>query len=623
MYGEEDNYDEDENELYDNKSELLIAEDRQTNNSPTSGAAAVSGVVGGTRSSDLMNMMMMMTLNSGGDQMSLNGGAASGVGVSSSLATTALPTIITPLYSTDNENFVMPPTRRSAIKKMKTIRGTNKKSCYSNQIKSKQSNRKLKSLCKISNILDVIQIETKNQIISATAAAAAADSNKEQCIEIEKLKQLESVIQEERLKRQIQKQHKRRKQRQLQLQLQMQQQQKLENETKTPSEIAAVPVATSEAALEKNQLESEQAMMIRRSQRRRRRRDSQIDVAQLPPANISFSSILLLPEEIENLKKRVKEGNAIKHQQQQNRQLKNPTKITSEPSIELAAASVPTNCDENKAKCPPYVDDTADQEAIKTSMPSTILQKRVSFIMTPTDEDSAKNMLVNTNSSEITDENTKAKLNNSLLDNLYYNHEKMKKILKTTHQNITNSPSRNSLQAKVFKSYDGDQSAMKPLLLSSYKQKPPPKLDSLYTTNELITLSNTNVNKNIYATQQQQQQQHHQQEILSNNRIYTSSSAATATNNNMMISTNESEYNSENKSKLIKSNQYSNELASNLIQSTHGRIQPQIREQPNILMKRNSAALRNVSTPTSSPTSTAINRLDILKSNFKIIFFAY
>lgn len=86
---DEENYDEDENEneLLLNKSEFLINEDHQTTNSPSSGLAGA----------DLM-AIMMMTVNS--DQFSLNG-------VPSSLATTALPTIQTPLY-TDNENFVIP-----------------------------------------------------------------------------------------------------------------------------------------------------------------------------------------------------------------------------------------------------------------------------------------------------------------------------------------------------------------------------------------------------------------------------------------------------------------------------------------------------------------------------------
>ncbi len=59
----------------------------------------------GTRNSDLLTMMMLMNLNSA------NGTTSSGGPVSSSLATTALPTIFTPFYSTDNENFVVPSTR--------------------------------------------------------------------------------------------------------------------------------------------------------------------------------------------------------------------------------------------------------------------------------------------------------------------------------------------------------------------------------------------------------------------------------------------------------------------------------------------------------------------------------
>lgn len=105
---DEENYYEEDQELL-NKSELLMtAEDRQINNSPNGVECSEPGGVpgsNGTKSTDLMTMMMLLNLNN------VYGNISSGGPISSSLATTALPTVFTPLYSTDNENFVVPTTR--------------------------------------------------------------------------------------------------------------------------------------------------------------------------------------------------------------------------------------------------------------------------------------------------------------------------------------------------------------------------------------------------------------------------------------------------------------------------------------------------------------------------------
>jgi hypothetical protein len=110
---EDDNYDEEDQELL-NKSELLMtAEDRQINNSPNGIECSEVGVPSGTRSTDLMTMMMLLNLNN------VYGNISSGGPISSSLATTALPTVFTPLYTTDNENFII-PAARSLTKKSKS-----------------------------------------------------------------------------------------------------------------------------------------------------------------------------------------------------------------------------------------------------------------------------------------------------------------------------------------------------------------------------------------------------------------------------------------------------------------------------------------------------------------------
>ena len=82
-------------ELLLNKSEFLLNE-------------LTGGMVGGDSQSPLTSadlMAIMMMTMSAADQISLNG-------VSSSLATTALPTVLTPLYTTDNEQYVVRRRRR-------------------------------------------------------------------------------------------------------------------------------------------------------------------------------------------------------------------------------------------------------------------------------------------------------------------------------------------------------------------------------------------------------------------------------------------------------------------------------------------------------------------------------
>jgi hypothetical protein len=66
---------------------------------------------------------MMMTLN--GDHLSINGGT------SSSLATTTLPTIITPFYVTDNEYLAY--SHQKSPNKIKNSRGLSKKYISKNQ----------------------------------------------------------------------------------------------------------------------------------------------------------------------------------------------------------------------------------------------------------------------------------------------------------------------------------------------------------------------------------------------------------------------------------------------------------------------------------------------------------
>jgi hypothetical protein len=100
--------DEEENELLLNKSEFNLNNSNNNNSTQTASQNQTEPhqtdhqnhlLPNGLTDTDLM-AIMMMTLNSA-DQLSLNG-------VSSSLATTALPTVLTPLYTTDNENFIIP-----------------------------------------------------------------------------------------------------------------------------------------------------------------------------------------------------------------------------------------------------------------------------------------------------------------------------------------------------------------------------------------------------------------------------------------------------------------------------------------------------------------------------------
>ncbi len=139
---DDENYEDDENELLLNKSEFLLNENNQNNNSPNNA------------SSDLM-AIMMMTLN--GDHLSIGG-------ASSSLATTALPTIITPFYVTDNENFNYAHSQKSPSNKIKHFRGMNpKKYIMKNQkSKNKQSNKNKDSENKDENSL-VSQNEVVNE----------------------------------------------------------------------------------------------------------------------------------------------------------------------------------------------------------------------------------------------------------------------------------------------------------------------------------------------------------------------------------------------------------------------------------------------------------------------------
>lgn len=83
-------------ELLLNKSEFLL-------NELTGGMMGCGESQSPLTSADLMAIMMMTM--SAADQISLNG-------VSSSLATTALPTVLTPLYTTDNEQYVVRRRRR-------------------------------------------------------------------------------------------------------------------------------------------------------------------------------------------------------------------------------------------------------------------------------------------------------------------------------------------------------------------------------------------------------------------------------------------------------------------------------------------------------------------------------
>ena len=342
-------------------------------------------------------------------------------------------------------------------------------------------------------------------------------TDKEQLLnDTERLKQIENIIQEE-IDRPMQKQKRRKRKIQLQIQ-----HLKEQNELSTNNEAG-------DKEADKESDEQDDKSTQRRNNRRRRRREFN----QEQKSNISFSSILLLPEEIENIKKRVKEGIEIK----QNRQFHNQTtlKLISDQDSKAEISEQTKTKDEIE-------NNEQNKPIISTAMPSS-LQKRVSFIVTPTDEDRKAI------------ETEAANRNVSLIENNYYNHDKIKKILKTSQ----NSPSKNSLQAKVYRN-DDNGTQIKPLLLTNYKQKPPPKLDSLYSSNEIVTFSNAN--KQYYSNQQ---------DIY--NKSYNSPSSNEITNNN------------------------------------ENRIQPQ----NNILIKRNSAVMRNVATPTSSPTT--INRLETLKSN--------
>ena len=97
----------------------------------------------------------MMTLN--GDHLSIGG-------ASSSLATTALPTIITPFYVTDNENFNYAHNQKSPSNKIKHFRGMNsKKYMIKNQKpKAKQSNKNKESDNKDENSL-----VSQNEVVNA------------------------------------------------------------------------------------------------------------------------------------------------------------------------------------------------------------------------------------------------------------------------------------------------------------------------------------------------------------------------------------------------------------------------------------------------------------------------
>ena len=108
-------------------------------------------------------MMMLMNLNSA------NGTVSSGGPVSSSLATTALPTIFTHLYSTDNENFAIPSTR--SVNNKKSLR--------------QQQNRRKKST-------GVDQAAGEKKAYSSQIEASILEK-------IEQIKQTEKSILEERL----------------------------------------------------------------------------------------------------------------------------------------------------------------------------------------------------------------------------------------------------------------------------------------------------------------------------------------------------------------------------------------------------------------------------------------
>ena len=404
--------DDEENELL-NKSELLIGEDRQINNSPSSG-----GGLDGTRSTDLMTMMMLMNLNG-----TANGEAAAG-GVSSSLATTALPTIYTPLYATDNENFVIPPTR-AMMKKSKLPKGSKKNAdIYLTNKQGATRTRKAKLKEKADGEAD----ETNSQI-------EASILNK-----IEQIKQMEKSILEEKLEQQKLKQqqirYKLRRKRQLQLQLQQQKQ-------LSQSEIIQENMDANHDSQTANL--GDQAQV----RRRRRRRD-------YLAASVEQQE-LLSPEDIEKIKSKTKE---------QLRQRGNRSQTTGEAPLNLAGdeASLLTT--------------RPSAETVETAAPRlpSSLQKRVSFILTASNDE-----LKQLNSSNKSDENMNESA--ALITEQQQNTAEMaKRILK---YQPASSASKNSLQAKVFSNQNVNEGKQaKPVILSSYK--PPMKLDALGSGNEPV-----------------------------------------------------------------------------------------------------------------------------------------
>lgn len=463
---DENEVDNDENDLLLNKSEFLLNEDvHQINNSPT----------GGLTNTDLM-AIMMMTVNS--DQISLNG-------VSSSLATTALPTVLTPIYTTDNENFFIPYSSGSAGTRSKYIRKSNK---YKNANKiNRTRNRKL-----------------------VTDTEQAPDA----------LTQPNSTNLDEASVKMMQKQQYRQKQKKRKRQL-------LANQVKP--EPGEDPNTAEQAKITDKPL-----VANRRKPTRKRNSDLKpSDLQQIASAAVAFSptAILLRTISFENSRKLIKESNQrrlkrIDQTQQPIDQTETTTEKSDEPSSEEAKQESNSSNQENETET-----NVKPKETINSSVTSlrkitsaianpnrTISgsTKRVSFTVDDESDTKAAESTVNATTASGEQKSTAERenkltmsRNTSMLDalseNTTTNDSSSSPVANApptittasvlvASENTTTSANRPPIIKSTIKQqqpymstfdenvagYNQIKNHLKPSVWANYRQKPPPKLDSLY-----------------------------------------------------------------------------------------------------------------------------------------------